>query len=232
MIIYEHKETCPAFFVKGALCICEKPRYVYAFLIGVPIALGEHLAGFMVGSETLNADAWHLVGDLIHDLLAIAIISLVEHAPHREHHFRAWGGYTQGILLLGSSGAIFYQFFAIGAQPGTNGWVMLSVGTFAALGNWLRFRVLHPSGKPLTLLWTICKAYFHGSREKVTYIGKLFHAITDIGVSAIAAFSGLLVLTTAITKFDEWFSIGIAVLLIVGAIIVFAFAHRHHDHVR
>jgi len=216
--------------MKGALCICEKSRYVYAFLIGVPIVLGEHFAGFMVGSETLNADAWHLVGDLIHDLLAIAIVSLIGHSPQLEHRFRAWGGYMQGVLLLGSAGVIFYQFFAVGAQPGTNGWVMLSVGTIAALGNWLRFRALHPSGKPLTLLWTIYKAYIGGSREKVTYVGEVFHVITDIGVSVIAALSGLLVLITAITKFDEWTSLGIAFLLVASALIVFAFARRHLDH--
>lgn len=230
MAVFAHKTDCPQLLMEEALCICEKPRYVKAFLIGAPLAVAEHLAGFLTGSESLNADAWHLVGDIIHDLLAICIITLVARMPRHEHHFRALGGYAQALLLLLSAFVIFYQIFGIGANPDANGWVMLSVGVVATVGDWWRFRALHQDGNPVALMKAIGTAFMRGSVERTTFIGEIFHILTDVGVSIFVALSGLVVLATGITEIDEWASVTIALLLIIGALIVTSFAHRHHTH--
>jgi Co/Zn/Cd efflux system component len=149
--------------------------------------------------------------------------------PALEGRFRRWGGYIQALLLVMSAGIIYTHLVHLGIRPEASGVVITVIGGVATLFNWWRFKILHPHGNPIQLLAGIFSALRHGRVEKTTFIGEIFHVLTDVGASAIAAISGVFIMVTGNTYFDEAAAVVIALLLVVGATMTTVFAHRH-DH--
>jgi cobalt-zinc-cadmium efflux system protein len=229
--VFTHAAACPASTDRGASCTCERPRYLKVLAIGVTFGILEYAAGFIAGSSALKGDAAHLITDAANDAVALTIASLVARYHAQAEVFRRWGGYVQAALLVLASLLITFHAYErmIGDHP-IDARLMVGVGAVAFWVNWWRYKILHPQSGLWKTLMTIGRSLSSGKKELTTYIAELFHVITDMGLSVIVVAGGIVVFFTGDHRYDAAASAFMAVLVLIGAVMVSAFAGRNHHH--
>jgi len=225
MAVFQHSDHCAT--LNNGSCTCEPSRYRNALLIAIPLMFFEHWMGSRGGSEALQADAWHLAGDGLHDLWAWGVaLTAITYTDFKDI-IRRHGGYVQSALLFLSGTAILWQLFVFGANPKTDGFTMFWVGSVAVGLNYWRFKLLHPHGTIWGVFKDVTRALKEGSEELTTFVAEVLHVISDVFVSVAASLGGLYILSVGESIIDEALAVGIAIFLYIFAFVVLVFARRH-----
>lgn len=177
----------------------------WSMLLNIALVLAEAVAGFMVESVALLADAAHNLGDVLGLLLAYGAARLAVRRPDSRHTY----GYARstilaamvnaGILMFACGALTLESIDRFGAPHQPSGTVMMLVAGFAVLVN---------AGSAL-LFWRTQK---HDLNAR----GAFLHLAADAAVSIAVVLAGLLIFLGGPNWIDPLIS------LIVNAVILWS----------
>jgi cobalt-zinc-cadmium efflux system protein len=189
-----------------------KKSLIFSLVISVGIAVLELIGGYITHSLALLADSGHMFMDCI--ALVVALIALSLTKKHTNRKFEQWGGYINGILLVGMSAWIIYEAIDRLKNPhevGSN--MMMIIAVIGLLAN---------------VASIIFIAKFGDVKNNVNIRGAYLHVMSDAVSSIGALLAGAVIAIWDWSAIDPIVSIIISVIFIVGGIrLIFESAHVH-----
>jgi len=230
--IYKHSLECiKERKINGDRCVCFGRRARNAGLLAVSFAATQYYLGVLIESAAIRGDAGHLALDSVSDGAAYLIAIGALRSVNFSHTWNEWGGRVQSVLLACAGIFILWEMLFHGHGEKIDGLYMFSLGSVATAIAYWRFKILHPKGGMINLFRDITLSLRHGRQEFSTFVGEIFHVMTDIGLSAFAAIGGLLVYYQGGSPlFDSVAAIAMATLAFVGSPVAYIFAERGHAH--
>lgn len=179
-------------------CRCETRRYTQAFAIVTCIGVLELVYAYFTNGLVLLADAGHAIADSIGLLVLIRVSILVRKRREEEKRIHAIGFNISVALLIGTVIWILIEAHERYLRPQeVEGFGVLVIASIATLGNVWQMRILE-----------------HGPGHDV-HRAAYAHALTDAGMSATAAVSGIVVWTSGRREWDTLFSLFLAVWIAI-----------------
>ena len=166
----------------------------------------ELVGGVLTGSLALLADAGHVLTDLLALLVALVALVLASKPPTLRktwgyHRLEILSAFINGVLLLGISCVILWHAWGRLAQPrDIHGGGMTAIAIVGLLANLLAVWVLSRASGSLNM---------RGARWHV-----LGDTISSIGV----VLAGVLITLTGVSQIDVVVSVGIALIIVYGAV--------------
>ncbi|MDO8510389.1 MAG: cation diffusion facilitator family transporter [bacterium] len=193
----------------------EKKRYLVVLAITVIIAILEIFGAIISGSLALFADAGHVVIDGVAILVAVFVAYLVEKqtSENAVGTIRKRGGNLSALLLLAICGWIIVEAIdRIKNPPEIRSVSMLVIATAGAIGNWIQHRILVRS-----------------SARHITHRWISLHVITDLMQSVAVVVGGIFIALTGYMLLDPMLSLGIAIFMIMQALMLLLTGEHYHD---
>lgn len=173
--------------------------------LNIALVVAEAVAGFMVDSVALLADAAHNLGDVLGLLLAYGAAKLALRKPDERHTYgfarsTILAAMANAAILLFACGALTFESIDRLRAPHTpDGWVMMVVAGFATLVN---------AGSAL-LFW-------RSQKRDLNARGAFLHLAADAAVSIAVVVGGLLIVLGGPSWLDP------AISLLVNAVILWS----------
>jgi cobalt-zinc-cadmium efflux system protein len=181
-------------------------RLFAVLLLTATFMVVEAVGGWLSGSLALLADAGHMLTDVgaIGLSLVTAVIGARPADEHRTYGYRRWeilAALVNGAALFGIAAWIVVEaVHRIGAPPPVRAGLMLGIASAGLVVNLVALSILHA-----------------GHQHNLNTRGAYLHILGDLLGSAAAIAAGVIILLTGWTLADPILSIGVALLILVGA---------------
>lgn len=181
-------------------------RLFAVLLLTAAFMVVEAVGGWLSGSLALLADAGHMLTDVgaIGLSLLTAVIGARPADEHRTYGYRRWeilAALVNGAALFGIAAWIVVEAVQrIGSPPPVRAGLLLAIASAGLLVNVLALSILHG-----------------GHHHNLNTRGAYLHVLGDLLGSAAAIAAGVIILLTGWTLADPILSIGVALLILVGA---------------
>lgn len=188
----------------------------YSRVLGVAfiILIGEIAGGLFSGSLALLADAAHVFADNIAIIVSIVVIIFVKMGS-RERIVRGIGFYTN-VTLLGVV-VVWILLEALARYqnpPEIISWVMVTVATIGAGGNWLQHYILK----------NVADDHRHQTHRVLS-----LHILSDLFLSLGVIMGGIIIWTTGWMIVDPIISVCIALWITHRTIQLVRDPHGNHN---
>jgi cobalt-zinc-cadmium efflux system protein len=177
-----------------------------ALAVTVVFMLAEAAGGWLANSLALLADAGHMLGDAASLGLAVFVAWIAQRpaTPRRTYGYlrlEIFAALFNGAALFAIAGLIVWQAIGrLGAPPQVHSGLMLAVAALGLGANVVALRLLHA-----------------GHEHSLNVRGAYLHVLGDLLGSVGALAAGAIIALTGWTLADPLVSIGIALLVLVGA---------------
>ena len=177
-----------------------------ALAVTVVFMLAEAAGGLLANSLALLADAGHMLGDAASLGLAVFVAWIAQRpaTPRRTYGYlrlEIFAALFNGAALFAIAGLIGWQAIGrLGAPPPVHSGLMLAVAALGLGANVVALRLLHA-----------------GHAHSLNVRGAYLHVLGDLLGSVGALAAGGIIALTGWTLADPLVSIGIALLVLVGA---------------
>lgn len=181
-------------------------RLFAVLLLTATFMVVEAIGGWLSGSLALLADAGHMLTDVgaIGLSLVTAVIGARPADEHRTYGYRRWeilAALVNGAALFGIAAWIVVEaVHRIGAPSPVRAGLMLAIASGGLVVNLVALSILHA-----------------GHQHNLNTRGAYLHILGDLLGSAAAIAAGIIILATGWTLADPILSIGVALLILVGA---------------
>ena len=181
-------------------------RLFAVLLLTATFMVVEAVGGWLSGSLALLADAGHMLTDVgaIGLSLVTAVIGARPADEHRTYGYRRWeilAALVNGAALFGIAAWIVVEaVHRIGAPSPVRAGLMLGIASAGLVVNLVALSILHA-----------------GHQHNLNTRGAYLHILGDLLGSAAAIAAGVIILLTGWTLADPILSIGVALLILVGA---------------
>ncbi len=181
-------------------------RLFAVLLLTATFMVVEAIGGWLSGSLALLADAGHMLTDVgaIGLSLVTAVIGARPADEHRTYGYRRWeilAALVNGAALFGIAAWIVVEaVHRIGAPSPVRAGLMLAIASGGLVVNLVALSILHA-----------------GHQHNLNTRGAYLHILSDLLGSAAAIAAGIIILATGWTLADPILSIGVALLILVGA---------------
>lgn len=181
-------------------------RLFAVLLLTATFMVVEAIGGWISGSLALLADAGHMLTDV--GAIGLSLVSSVIAArpadEFKTYGYRRWeilAALVNGAALFGIAGwVVFEAIQRLGSPPPVRAGLLLGVAAVGLVVNVVALALLH-----------------HSHRHNLNTRGAYLHILGDLLGSVAAIAAGLIILLTGWTPADPILSIGVAVLILVGA---------------
>ena len=181
-------------------------RLFAVLLLTAAFMVVEAVGGWLSGSLALLADAGHMLTDVgaIGLSLVTSVIGARPADERKTYGYRRWeilAALVNGAALFGIAAWIVVEAIQrIGSPPPVRAGLLLAVASAGLLVNVVALSILHG-----------------GHHHNLNTRGAYLHILGDLLGSAAAIAAGLIILLTGWTLADPILSIGVALLILVGA---------------
>lgn len=181
-------------------------RLLFVLVLTATFMLIEAVGGWISGSLALLADAGHMLADVaaIGLSLVTAIIGSRPADQYKTYGYRRWeilAALVNGAALFGIAGWVVIEaLHRLGDPVPVRAGILLGVAAAGLVVNLIALRVLHAS-------------HHHNLNTRGAYL----HIMGDLLGSVAAIVAGAIIWLTGWTPADPILSIGVALLILVGA---------------
>jgi cobalt-zinc-cadmium efflux system protein len=181
-------------------------RLLAVLLLTAAFMVVEAVGGWLSGSLALLADAGHMLTDVgaIGLSLVTAVIGARPADERKTYGYRRWeilAALVNGAALFGIATWIVVEAVQrIGSPPPVRAGLLLAIASGGLVVNIIALRLLHG-----------------GHHHNLNTRGAYLHILSDLLGSAAAIAAGIIILFTGWTLADPILSIGVALLILVGA---------------
>lgn len=178
----------------------------WAFGITMVFMVAEAVGGWLANSIALMADAGHMLGDAMSLGLALFMAWVAQRPANPEKTYgylrvEIFAALINAVALLAIVGVIMWQAAERLRAPGeVRSGLMLAVAVAGLVANLAAMRLLHG-----------------GHRQSLNVRGAYLHVLGDLLGSVGTLGAALVIMFTGWTLADPLISIGIALLILVGA---------------
>ena len=181
-------------------------RLFAVLLLTAGFMVVEAIGGWISGSLALLADAGHMLTDV--GAIGLSLVSAVIGArpadEFKTYGYRRWeilAALVNGAALFGIAGWVVYEAIQrLGTPSPVRAGILLGVAAAGLLVNVVALSLLH-----------------HSHQHSLNTRGAYLHIMSDLLGSVAAILAGLIILLTGWTPADPILSIGVALLILVGA---------------
>ena len=181
-------------------------RLFAVLLLTAGFMVVEAIGGWISGSLALLADAGHMLTDV--GAIGLSLVSAVIGArpadEFKTYGYRRWeilAALVNGAALFGIAGWVVYEAIQrLGTPSPVRAGILLGVAAAGLLVNVVALSLLH-----------------HSHQHSLNTRGAYLHILGDLLASAAAIAAGVIILLTGWTLADPILSIGVALLILVGA---------------
>ena len=181
-------------------------RLFAVLLLTATFMVVEAVGGWLSGSLALLADAGHMLTDV--GAIALSLVTSVIGArpadEYKTYGYRRWeilAALVNGAALFGIAAWIVVEAVQrIGSPPPVRAGLLLAIASAGLLVNLVALSILHG-----------------GHHHSLNTRGAYLHILGDLLGSAAAIAAGVIILLTGWTLADPILSIGVALLILVGA---------------
>ena len=181
-------------------------RLFAVLLLTATFMVVEAVGGWLSGSLALLADAGHMLTDVgaIGLSLVTSVIGARPADEYKTYGYRRWeilAALVNGAALFGIAAWIVVEAVErIGSPPPVRAGLLLAIASAGLLVNLVALSILHG-----------------GHHHSLNTRGAYLHILGDLLGSAAAIAAGVIILLTGWTLADPILSIGVALLILVGA---------------